>query len=154
MIGTGVRLDERKKLPDGLAALLRSDTALLTQCRQIVAWIACNDSVEGPLNRAEAHQMSEAETAAAWREQLEIIRYVERLQWAIIDKRAETDEEVQGKIQVLDTLTSIPAWERDALRDLRISIERDQLEINRRLGGEKARAWRPTWLNRIASFSW
>jgi hypothetical protein len=154
MIGTEVRLDERKKFLDGLAALLGGDTSLLTQCRQVVAWIACNDSVEGPLNRAEAHQMSEAETAAAWSEQLEIMRYVERLQWAIIDKRAETDEEVQGKIQVLDTLTSIPAWERDALRDLRISIEHDQLEINRRLGGEKTQARRPTWFNRIASLNW
>jgi hypothetical protein len=153
MIETEDRLDECDKPNDGLAALWEKDTSLLAQCRQIVAWIACNDSVDGPLNRAEAHQMSEAETAAAWREQLEIMRHVEELQWAIIGKRAENDEEVYGKIQVLDTLTSIPAWERDALRDLRISIEKDQEEINRRLSEANADP-RPSWLHRLSSLSW
>jgi hypothetical protein len=153
MIEMEGRLDQRKKPKDGLAAIRATDLSLLTQCHQVVAGIACNNSVDSPFHRAEADHKSEAETAAAWEEQLAVFCHIERTVGEIIGRRAVTDEEVQGKILVLDTLTSILSWERDSLRDLRISIEQDQLDINRRLSEAKPDQ-RPGWFNRIASFNW
>jgi hypothetical protein len=153
MIAIEGRLDQRKKPKDGLAAMRATDLSLLTQCHQVVAWIARNNSVDNPFHRAEADHKSEAETAAAWEEQLAVFCHIQRMVGEIIGRRAVTGEGVQGKIRVLDTLTTILSWERDSLRDLRVSIEQDQLDINRRLSEAKPDQ-RPGWFHRISSFIW
>jgi hypothetical protein len=68
----------------------------------------------------------------------------------VSDMHAATQNEVEAKKRALDALTSIPAWERDSLYELRHSIERDQLEVNARLYAASLESpQRVGWLSRF-----
>jgi hypothetical protein len=102
-------------------------------CDHVVNWVASFDSTLNRVNYAEANFMSESEVAAANEEEVEALLEIMDLVVTITDIHATTQIDVEGKKRVLDALTSIPAWERDSLFQLRHSIERDQLEVNANL---------------------
>lgn len=106
---------------------------LIALCDHIVNWVTSFDSTLNRVNYAEAHRMSEGDVAAANEEEVEALLEIMELAAIVSDMHAATQNEVEAKKRALDALTSIPAWERDSLYELRHSIERDQLEVNARL---------------------
>jgi hypothetical protein len=110
-----------------------SSPGLVTLCDHIVNWVTSFESTLNRVNYAEAHHLAECEVAAANEAELGALFEIMDLAVTVTAMHAGTQSEVEGKKRALDALTSIPAWERDSLYELRRSIERDQLEVNARL---------------------
>ncbi len=130
---------------------------LLVQCDEVVRVISAVNAGDGPYNRAEAQGLPEAEQEVALREQRAIIRRIECLCRHITDE-AVTDEstekamrECNAKVCVLDALSSVASWDREALVALRVSISRDQAAIQQRLAVTAHRTSRPSWIGRLTA---
>jgi hypothetical protein len=123
---------------------------LITLCDHIVNWVTSFDSTLNRVNYAEAHRMSEGDVATANEEEVEALLEIMELAAIVSDMHAAIQNEVEAKKRALDALTSIPAWERDSLYELRRSIERDQLEVNARLHAASLEPpQRVAWLGRF-----
>jgi hypothetical protein len=146
-------LDGENDVDFGQVAECDHNASVLDQCSEMLRLIATINSADGPYNIAEARQMSEEETEAARRHQCKIIRRIKDLSLHVTEKAALTNVEIDAKVRVLDALTSIASWERESLRALRVSIDRDQEVIKRGLAGlPPLRAPRQTWLSRFNLF--
>jgi hypothetical protein len=89
----------------------------------------------------------------ARRHQCKIIDHIIDLSVQVTNTAATTGAEIDAKIRVLDALTSIASWERESLRALRVSIDRDQEVIKRGLAGlSPLPAPRQTWMSRFNLF--
>lgn len=129
------------------------DTSLLGDCDELVGLIANSNSPEGPYNSVEARLGSEADYAVAHLQQIAIINRLEYLAVQITDRPAISDVEIEGKIHALDALSGVAAWERDSLRALRVSIDRDRLEVTKALHLLLVTRARPGWLSRAFGLS-
>lgn len=129
------------------------DTSLLGNCGEIVGLMAESNSPEGPYNSVEARHGSEDDFAVAQLQQAAIIVRLEYLAVQITDRAATSDAEIEGKIRALDALTAVASWERDSLRALRVSIERDRVEVIKALYLPLAACVRLGWLSRCFGLS-
>ena len=100
-------------------------TPIAILCDEVVALIARSDSPEGPYNQAEALPMSEVEIQAAYERQGGIICRLERLSTTLPNRVAASKAERAAKCRALDAYTSLVSWDRELLRVLRVSIDRD-----------------------------
>lgn len=131
------------------------NTSLLSDCNELVGLIAECNSADGPYNRVEANEVILAlktDPNLPNSQQVAIVDLVERLALQITSRAAINDAEIEGKIHALDALADIEAWERNSLRALRMSIDRDRTDIikarNPALPGHE----QPGWLSRCFSF--
>jgi hypothetical protein len=115
-------------------------------CDRVVKWVAIWNTMGNRLNYAEASGMSEDDVAAIHEEELEALYEIEALVERITGMHAVDDVEIDWKKQVVNALTSIPAWDRDSLHAMWRSIMRDQLEvITRPYPASATRAQRGGW---------
>jgi hypothetical protein len=153
MSATTSPLDGKNDVDFGQVAECGHNAPLLDKCNLMVRLIATMNSADGPYNIAEARQMSEEEMEGARRHQCKIIDHIIDLSVQVTNTAATTGAEIDAKIRVLDALTSIASWERESLRALRVSIDRDQEVIKRGLAGlSPPRAPRQTWMGRFNLF--
>jgi hypothetical protein len=132
----------------GLPRLCGYATSLLGDCDELVGLIAKSNSPDGPYNSVEARNGSEADFALAHREQAAMINRVEYLAAQITDRAATSDDEIEAKVHALDALAAVASWERDSLRTLRVSIDRDRAEVKKALHPHLVARSRPGWLSR------
>ncbi len=99
---------------------------LLAACDELVGLLERINSTDGPYNRAEARQMADEDLQAAYRRQVEMIDRLECLSRQISTRVGASEAEVRAKVRALDALTSVASWDRESLRVLRVSIERDR----------------------------
>lgn len=99
---------------------------LVAVCDELVGLLERINSADGPYNRAEAGQLPEEDLQAAYRRQVEMIDRLECLSRQISSRVGASEAEVDAKVRALDALTSVASWDRESLRVLRVSIERDR----------------------------
>lgn len=124
------------------------NTSLLNDCDELVGLIAECNSVDSPYNEVEASLASQTDCDLARVQQVEIVDRAECLASQIIDRAATNDAEIEGKIHALDALASIEAWERNSLRALRMSIDRDRAEVTKARNSALLTRAQPSWLSR------
>lgn len=124
------------------------DTSLLSDCDELVGLIAECNSVDGPYNRVEASIASQTDYDLANLQQIAIVDRVECLALQITDRAATNDAEIEGKVRALDALTEIEAWERNSLRALRVSIDRNRADVTKTRNLALPMVAQPSWLSR------
>lgn len=123
---------------------------LLSLCDRIVRWSVTFGTMNNRVTRAEAAGMSDVVVDAATQQEEQVLLEMIDLAAAIADVHAVNQAEIEGKQRALNALTDNQSWERDSLYELRISIERDQAEVNAvLLGALPPKAQRVGWLSRF-----
>ena len=129
------------------------DTSLLSDCDELVGLIAKSNSPEGPYNSVEVRAGSEADFADAYLQQTELINRLECLAEQITGRAAATEVELEAKIRALDELAGVASWERDSLRALRRSVDRDRAEVTKTLNLPLVSHSRLGWISRCFGLS-
>lgn len=99
-------------------------------CDQIVQLINRTNSSDGPYNKAEAMQASDAQTLLAYQNQAETIDLLESWAEIITDRSATSLVELDAKIRAFDALTSLVSWDSQDLDLLYASINRDRKQLS------------------------
>jgi hypothetical protein len=120
-------------------------------CERIVRWSATFGTMNNRVTWAEANGMSDVVLEAAEQEEWTVFLEIGELAVTITEMHAVNQAEIQAKQRALNALTDNESWERDSLYALRLSIERDQLEVNAALvaSSQSAQTQRVSWLSRL-----
>jgi hypothetical protein len=127
-----------------------SPADLLSLCDRIVKWSVTFGTMTNPVTWAEANGMPDVVVDAATEQEEQVLLEIMDLATTLADIHAANQLEIEGKQRALNALTNNQSWERDSLYELRLSIERDQAEVNALLfASSQSQAQRPGWLNRF-----
>jgi hypothetical protein len=127
-------------------------SGLTSLCDRIVKWSATFGTMNNRITWAEATGVSDAVLEAAEQKEWAIFLEIGELAVRITEMHAVNQAEIQAKQRALNALTENESWERDSLYALRLSIERDQSEVNAALlMSSQAQGQRVSWLGRLNS---